>query len=61
MKPKERPRLDSEAIPNFLELRNAEVRLGSTDFPRKGQRPDLSRPPIRPRLDVPEEPPHPIS
>ena len=26
MKPKERPRLDSEAIPNFLELRKGEVR-----------------------------------
>jgi hypothetical protein len=25
VKPKERPRLDSEAIPNFLELRKAEV------------------------------------
>jgi hypothetical protein len=26
VKPKERPRLDSEAIPNFLELRKPEVR-----------------------------------
>jgi hypothetical protein len=25
VKPKERPRLDSEAIPNFLELRHGEV------------------------------------